>query len=96
VSADATQFDINFFVEELAQSTRAQNELFDAIARHLAAAGITLASNQSPPPTAVGDPKTPAERAFDLVDFFGSYQGRAENARRKDHSQALRHRRCFG
>ena len=70
VSADATQFDINFFVEELAQSTRAQNELFDAISRHLAAAGIALASNQSPPATAAGDPKTPAERAFDLVDLF--------------------------
>jgi small-conductance mechanosensitive channel len=35
VSADETQFDIDFFVEELAQSTRAQNELFDWISRHL-------------------------------------------------------------
>jgi small-conductance mechanosensitive channel/CRP-like cAMP-binding protein len=68
VSADATQFDINFFVEELAQSTRAQNELFDAISRHLTAAGIALASNQSPP--AWLPPKTPAERAFNLVDLF--------------------------
>ncbi|MBV8739370.1 MAG: mechanosensitive ion channel family protein [Alphaproteobacteria bacterium] len=75
LSADATQFDINFFVEELAQAIRAQNELFDAIARHLAAAGIGLASNQGPPgwppPTAApGGSKTPAERAFDLVDLF--------------------------
>ena len=36
VSADGTQFDIDFFVEDLAQSARAQNELFDWISRHLA------------------------------------------------------------
>ena len=44
-----TEFDITFFVEELAQSSRAQNELFDLISRHLAAAGIELASTQSLP-----------------------------------------------
>jgi small-conductance mechanosensitive channel/CRP-like cAMP-binding protein len=75
VSADGTQFDIDFYVEELAQSTRAQNELFDWISRHLAAAGIALASNQSPPawlpPAAIPDnPKTAPERALDLVDLF--------------------------
>jgi small-conductance mechanosensitive channel len=74
VSADGTQFDIDFFVEELAQSTRAQNELFDWISRHLAAAGLALASGQSPaawlPPAAIPTRKAAPERAFDLVDLF--------------------------
>jgi small-conductance mechanosensitive channel len=74
VSADGTQFDIDFFVEELAQSARAQNELFDWISRHLAAAGIALASSQSAPawvpPAAIPNPKTAPERALDLVDLF--------------------------
>ena len=49
ITADGIEFDISFFVEDLAQSTRAQNELFDWIYRHLAAAGIDLASTQSRP-----------------------------------------------
>jgi small-conductance mechanosensitive channel/CRP-like cAMP-binding protein len=72
ITADAIEFDISFFIEELAQSTRAQNELFDWIYRHLAAAGINWASTQSQPawlaeaaiPKAA---KTAAERALDLV-----------------------------
>ncbi len=47
ITADAIEFDISFFVEELAQSARAQNELFDWISRHLAAEGIGLAASQS-------------------------------------------------
>src|SRR3954471_23898636 len=47
ISADGIEFDLSFFVEELAHSTRAQNELFDWIYRHLAAAGIEWASTQS-------------------------------------------------
>ena len=72
VSADGTQFDIDFFVEELAQSARAQNELFDWISRHLAAANIALASSQSTPAwlPAAAIRKTPPERALDLVDLF--------------------------
>jgi CRP-like cAMP-binding protein len=74
VSADGTQFDIDFFVEELAQSARAQNDLFDWISRHLTAAGVALASSQSSPawlPTAaIPGPKTAPERALDLVDLF--------------------------
>jgi small-conductance mechanosensitive channel len=38
------EYDITFFVEELAASTRAQNELLDLICRHLTAAGIDLSS----------------------------------------------------
>jgi CRP-like cAMP-binding protein len=75
IAADATAFDLSFFVEELAHSTRAQNELFDHISQHLAAAGLDLASTQSQPPwplpTDIPEkPKTAAERAIDLVAIF--------------------------
>jgi small-conductance mechanosensitive channel len=75
ISSDAIEFDINFFAEDLAQSARAQNELFDWISRHLAAAGIGLASTQSQPdwlaqPAKPETPKTAAERATDLVAIF--------------------------
>jgi hypothetical protein len=75
ITADAIEMEISFFVEELAQSARAQNELFDWISRHLAAAGIGLASTQSQPYwlAQVANPrstKTAAERATDLVAIF--------------------------
>ena len=75
ITADAIEFDVSFFVEELAHSARAQNELFDWISRHLAAAGVGLASSQNPPywlPQAAipKNPKTAAERAIDLVAIF--------------------------
>lgn len=75
ITADAIEFDISFFVEELAQSTHAQNELFDWISRHLTAAGIGLASTQSQPFSSpqTANPKcakTAAERATDLVSIF--------------------------
>jgi small-conductance mechanosensitive channel/CRP-like cAMP-binding protein len=75
LSADTSEFDISFFVEELAHSTRAQNELFNRISRHLAAAGIGLASTQSQPysPAQTAVPaiaKTAAERAVEVVAIF--------------------------
>jgi small-conductance mechanosensitive channel len=76
ITADAVEFEISFFVEELTQSTRAQNELFDCVARHLAAGGIALASSQVlapalPPPAASPEAEdTAAVRAFDLVELF--------------------------
>jgi hypothetical protein len=75
ITADAIEFDIGFFVEELGQSTRAQNELFDWISRHLATAGIGLASSQSQPawtpqPALPGTARSAAERATDLVAIF--------------------------
>ncbi len=75
IAATSTEFDISFFVEELAHSTRAQNELFDHISRHLAAAGINLAANQSQPgwPLPAGvlqTAETTAERAIGLVTIF--------------------------
>ena len=75
ISGDTIDFEISFFVEELAHSSRAQNELFDRISRHLAAAGISLASTQSQPywqslPPTPGEAKTAADRAIDLVEIF--------------------------
>ncbi|HEU0154540.1 MAG TPA: mechanosensitive ion channel family protein [Stellaceae bacterium] len=77
ITATATEFEITVFVEELREASRAQNELFDLISRHLAAAGIALAPSQSqlypPPPGAGADlPRTAAERAVDLVAMFAS------------------------
>jgi small-conductance mechanosensitive channel/CRP-like cAMP-binding protein len=75
ISANSTEFEISFFVEELANSSRAQNELFDWISRHLTAAGIALASSQSQPlwtlqPADPKQAKTAAERVLDLVAIF--------------------------
>jgi small-conductance mechanosensitive channel len=75
MTGDMTEFELSVFVEELSQSTRAQNELFDWISRHLAAAGIALASSQGQPsstlPAAPPEkPRSAAELAVDLVAMF--------------------------
>ncbi|MGH7045438.1 MAG: mechanosensitive ion channel domain-containing protein [Stellaceae bacterium] len=76
ITASAIEYDIAVFVEELGQSARAQNELFDYISRHLAAAGIALASSQTPayPVLSFADPPSSRDRAvervFDLLDLF--------------------------
>jgi small-conductance mechanosensitive channel len=81
ITADATLFDINFFVEELALSTRAQNELFNWIFRHLAAAGIALASAQSQPYWFPDKSvKTAAKRAVDLVGILACLTGEERKA----------------
>ena len=77
ITASYTEFDITFFVEELAQSSRAQNELFDLISRHLTAAGIALASTSSlpywaPPADTAAPPRSAAERALGLVEIFAA------------------------
>jgi hypothetical protein len=73
ITGDATQFDIKFFVEELGQSTRTQNELLNWVFRHLAAAGIALVSTQSQPNGSERENlKTAVERAFDLMPIFAS------------------------
>ena len=75
ISANSTELEISFFVEELAHSSRAQNELFGWVSRHLTAAGIALAPTQSQPywPMRAADPqraKSAVERALDLVAIF--------------------------
>jgi len=67
ITGDAIEFEISFFVEELAHSTRAQNDLFERISRHLAAAWVALASTQ-----ATDNAKTATERAMDMVEIFDS------------------------
>ena len=77
INATCTEFEITFFVEELASSTRAQNQLFDLIFRHLAAAGIDLATAQNQPERVIGDQAsrkltTGRERLVELVAIFAS------------------------
>ena len=77
INATYTEFEITFFVEELASATRAQNQLFDLIFRHLAAAGIDLATTQNQTGWAVEDQATQAsktrpERLLELVEIFAS------------------------
>jgi small-conductance mechanosensitive channel len=72
ITADAIEFDLSFSVEELGQSTRAQNDLFNWLYRHLAAAGINWASTASRPSwlaeaSLPKNGKTAAERVIDLV-----------------------------
>jgi small-conductance mechanosensitive channel/CRP-like cAMP-binding protein len=77
INATCTEFEITFFVEELASSTRAQNQLFDLIFRHLAVAGIDLAASQNQPEPVTGDQAsrkltTGRERLLELVAIFAS------------------------
>jgi CRP-like cAMP-binding protein len=75
INASYTEFDITFFVEELASAVKAQNELFDLMFRHLAVAGIDLASPQNQPdstPAGAALQKTGAEKLLELVAIFAS------------------------
>ena len=77
INATYTEFEITFFVEELASSVKAQNELFDLIFRHLAVGGIDLATVQSQPERVSGDQAsrkltTGPERLVELVAIFAS------------------------
>jgi small-conductance mechanosensitive channel/CRP-like cAMP-binding protein len=77
ITAAYTEFEITFFVEELASSTRAQNQLFDLIFRHLAVAGIDLATAQNQHEPVIGDQAywkltTGRERLLELVAIFTS------------------------
>jgi CRP-like cAMP-binding protein len=66
----AVEFELTFFVEELRAAAATQNELFDLIHRHLAAAGIALATPDGTPalPVKAND----AERLLDQVPIFAS------------------------
>src|SRR5690349_17498412 len=68
INASYAEFEIAFFVEELASTVKAQNELFDFIHRHLAAADIDLASPQNGRKSRTG-----VERLLELVDIFASF-----------------------
>jgi small-conductance mechanosensitive channel len=69
INASYAEFEIAFFVEELASTVKAQNELFDFIYRHLAAADIDLAAPQD----AKKKRGTGVERLLELVDIFATF-----------------------
>jgi small-conductance mechanosensitive channel len=75
ISATYTEFEIAFFVEELASTVKAQNELFDFIYRHLAAADIDLAVPLSGSSTdgAKQKSRTCVERLIELVVIFATF-----------------------
>lgn len=68
INASYAEFEIAFFVEELASTVKAQNELFDLIYRHLAAADIDLAVPQNGRKRRTG-----VERLLELVDIFATF-----------------------
>ena len=68
INASYAEFEIAFFVEELASTVKAQNELFDFIYRHLAAADIDLAMPQD-----ARKSRTGVERLLELVDIFATF-----------------------
>src|SRR5262249_28503843 len=73
INAAHTEFEIAFFVEELSSTVKAQNELFDLIYRHLAAADIDLASPQNGPEEELRKSGTRAERLLKLVAIFATF-----------------------
>src|SRR5262249_33524144 len=66
----AVEFELTFFVEELRAAAATQNELFDLMHRHLAAAGIALATPDGTPALPVKG--NDAERLLDQVSIFAS------------------------
>lgn len=77
ITAAYVEFEITFFVADLASETQAQNELFDLIFRHATAAGLVLAPPRDPNLAAAAlripaQPKTPPETFLDLVPTFAS------------------------
>jgi small-conductance mechanosensitive channel len=77
ITGSSTEFEITFFVEELASATNAQNQLFDLIYRHLTVAGIRLASPQNQPVPSRADESSrmtepAAERMLRLVSIFAA------------------------
>ena len=68
-----SEFEITFFIAALALARRAQNEWFDLVYRHLAAAAIDLASPEgaSIPISGASRPvRSQAERVVDWVEIF--------------------------
>jgi small-conductance mechanosensitive channel/CRP-like cAMP-binding protein len=77
ITGASTEFEVTFFVEELASSTNAQNQLFDLVFRHLVAAGVDLALPQNQPQPSRSDagsqmPEPAAERLLRLVSIFAT------------------------
>lgn len=68
-----SEFEITFFIAALALARRAQNEWFDLVYRHLAAAAIDLASPEGASTPVAGASRlvrSQAERVVDWVEIF--------------------------
>jgi small-conductance mechanosensitive channel len=77
ISGPGTEFEIGFFAEDLAHATDAQNELLDLIYRHVAAAGLDLATidrsaSSVPETNMLPNAADCPERALNLVNIFAS------------------------
>ena len=78
ITAGSAEFEITFFVADLASSTKAQNQLFDLIFRHLIVSGLNLApsqaGNQLDQPSAHDFPREKGilEKLLELVVIFGA------------------------
>jgi small-conductance mechanosensitive channel len=76
MNAASVAYELTFFVEDLNAASATQNELFDLIHRHLAAADIALAAPEGQPfavpPEAARKPKSEAERLLQQVSIFAS------------------------
>jgi len=74
IKRTGTAYEITFFIEELAASTHAQNEMLNLIYRHLAAAGIDMAMPSDEHLRAAGTPpaasRSRSQRVLELVDIF--------------------------
>ena len=71
INAAYTEFEITFFVEDLGSSVKAQNELFDFIYRHAAAADINLAL--PPNDNRLHSDRTGIEKLLELVTIFNHF-----------------------
>jgi small-conductance mechanosensitive channel len=71
MNSAAVAFELTFFVDDLHSATTVQNEVFDLIHRHLAAAGIALAAPDSGPVPA-GKAMSDAERLLEQVSIFAN------------------------
>lgn len=76
INASFTEFEITFFVEDLASSGRAQNQLFDLIFRHLTVAVLDLPADRNQISEMFGRTArrsaNETERLVDLVAIFAS------------------------
>ncbi len=77
ITGTGTEFEITFFMEDIADAIRAQNELLDLVYRHVAAAGIDLAPGDTSASLMSGmvtptKGSSQAERAIDLVAIFAA------------------------
>jgi small-conductance mechanosensitive channel len=74
IKRSGTAYEVTFFVEKLAASTAAQNEMLDLIYRHLASAGIDMAltsdENRGPATSHTLASHTRSERVLELVDVL--------------------------